>query len=397
MSNFTCINCSVKFANADMQREHYKTDWHRYNLKRRVAEMPPITAEDFQTRVLEMRNAEAMVNADRQMSLYCNACHKQFGNHNAHDNHLNSKKHRDNQHKFEQQNDGIDKEITSRSVIGTKASSTIATSPQDKPKYILVTDNNHTIHNDDFDDIEEEEEIVGADLELEELPENPLNVRNCLFCVHEAEDIMDNLKHMSIAHSFFIPDAEYCVDLEGLLYYLGEKVAIYFVCLWCNDRGKTFYTLDAVRKHMIDKGHCQMLQEGLALAEYADYYDYSPSYPDHEEGMDIDEEVVPDLLDGDEYQLVLPSGAVIGHRSLLRYYKQYLNPNRCIVAKKSDRRLHHLLSTYRSLGWSTTQQHAAARKARDIHMMKRVQAKWQMKLGCKANKLQKHYRAQVLF
>lgn len=32
---------------------------------------------------------------------------------------------------------------------------------------------------------------------------------------------------------------------------------------------------------MRDKGHCQLLHEGIALAEYADFYDYSSSYPDH--------------------------------------------------------------------------------------------------------------------
>lgn len=32
---------------------------------------------------------------------------------------------------------------------------------------------------------------------------------------------------------------------------------------------------------MTDKGHCKMLHEGIALAEYADFYDYSSSYPDH--------------------------------------------------------------------------------------------------------------------
>lgn len=37
------------------------------------------------------------------------------------------------------------------------------------------------------------------------------------------------------------------------------------------------------------------------------------------------------------------------------------------------------------------------RKARDVHFMKRLQAKWQMKLSLKANKFQKHYRAQVNF
>lgn len=34
--------------------------------------------------------------------------------------------------------------------------------------------------------------------------------------------------------------------------------------------------------HMIELGHTKMLHEGVALAEYADFYDYSASYPDHE-------------------------------------------------------------------------------------------------------------------
>ncbi|KAM7348522.1 cytoplasmic 60S subunit biogenesis factor ZNF622 [Cochliomyia hominivorax] len=399
MSNFTCINCSVKFASADIQREHYKTDWHRYNLKRRVAELPPVTAEEFQSRVIQMRNAEATANEERQMSLYCNACRKQFGNQKAHDNHLNSKKHKENLVKFEKENRGVEKEITTKSLIQPRAHPALAAAAQGKGKFALqqVAQVEDMVEDDDDDEYEDvEEEVVDSD-ELDEIAENSLTEKDCLFCEHKAEDIMDNLKHMSETHSFFIPDLEYCTDLEGLLNYLGEKVTVYFICLWCNDRGKTFYSLDAVRKHMLDKGHCQMLHEGLALAEYADYYDYSSSYPDHEEGMDIDEEVVPDLLEGDEYQLVLPSGAVIGHRSLLRYYKQRLNPNRAVVPKKSDRKLHHLLSTYRSLGWTASDQNAAARKARDIHVMKRVQAKWQMKLGCRANKLQHHYRAQVMF
>lgn len=116
--------------------------------------------------------------------------------------------------------------------------------------------------------------------------------------------------------------------------------------------------------------------------------------------MDIDEELpaTAHLLEGDEYQLVLPSGAVIGHRSLLRYYKQRLNPQRAVVpVNKADRKMHQLLNTYRSLGWTKTAQRAAACKARDIHVLKRAEAKWMMKLGCKANKLQKHYRQQVVF
>jgi len=36
---------------AELQKAHYKTDWHRYNLKRKVADLPPVTAVNFQQRV----------------------------------------------------------------------------------------------------------------------------------------------------------------------------------------------------------------------------------------------------------------------------------------------------------------------------------------------------------
>lgn len=389
---FTCISCSVKFADAELQRQHYKTDWHRYNLKRRVSELPAVTAVEFQMRVLQIRDAENSALKEKQMSHYCNACRKQFRNQKAHDTHLNSKKHRENLVRFfaDQQEGTPQKEVTTKSVV----------QPRPHPAVALGAAKGAVIYKDDgdedYEDISDEEEMDDSD-GWEDIPEHLMTEKDCLFCTHSSEDVVENLKHMSVAHSFFIPDAEYCVDVEGLLNYLSVKVAVDFICLWCNDRGKTFYSLDAVRKHMIDKGHCQLLHEGLALAEYADYYDYSSSYPDHEEGMDIDQEVVPELLDGDEYQLVLPSGAVIGHRSLLRYYKQRLNSDRTFVPKKSDRKLHRVLGEYRSLGWTETQQKAAARKARDIHVMKRVEAKWQTKLSVRANKLMRYYRPQVLF
>lgn len=48
---FTCVTCNVAFNNSDIQRDHYKTDWHRYNLKRKVADLPAVSIEDFMQRV----------------------------------------------------------------------------------------------------------------------------------------------------------------------------------------------------------------------------------------------------------------------------------------------------------------------------------------------------------
>ena len=53
------------------------------------------------------------------------------------------------------------------------------------------------------------------------------------------------------------------------------------MCLTCSEKGKSFRSLDAVRKHMVDKGHCKIaFSGGDAIAEFADFYDYSSTYPE---------------------------------------------------------------------------------------------------------------------
>ena len=209
---------------------------------------------------------------------------------------------------------------------------------------------------------------------------------HCLFCSHVASSLEDNLTHMSGKHSFFIPDAEYLVDLTGLIAYLGEKLAVDNVCIYCNGKGREFHTLDAVRKHMVDKSHCKIAYDTEKdMLELSDYYDFSSSYPDAEErqkrrkeerrakkaaaeaaegwedvegdsGDSVDEVVdeppssssSSSVEDEDEdededeggasdadslpenqitfgdsnLELVLPSGNRIGHRSMRRYYAQ---------------------------------------------------------------------------
>ncbi|MPC82847.1 Zinc finger protein 622 [Portunus trituberculatus] len=51
MASFTCLTCHVAFAEADGQRDHFRSDWHRYNLMRKVAELPPVSRETYNERV----------------------------------------------------------------------------------------------------------------------------------------------------------------------------------------------------------------------------------------------------------------------------------------------------------------------------------------------------------
>lgn len=187
----------MRFQNADIQREHYKTDWHRYNLKRRVGDLPPVTAEDFQKRVLQQRASDEQ--AQQEITLYCAVCRKQFISDKSHENHLNSKKHKENVLIAEKNGENL----------GDQADIPMKQT-QSKEKV------------EDEDDMDAEE--VDSD-EWDEDFDNPIAKNDCIFCPHHSEDLVENVKHMSSVHSFFIPDTEFIVDLEGLLIYLGEKVA----------------------------------------------------------------------------------------------------------------------------------------------------------------------------
>lgn len=209
------MNCNVKFRDADAQRDHYKTDWHRYNLKRRVAELPPVTAEEFQRRVIQQRTADE--HALQETTTYCSACRKQFISEKSYDNHLNSKKHKENALRFEKENEGKDQDVAMKQVKTVE------------PKKPVVQEAIIQDIDDDDDDCEVEE--VDSD-EWEEDYDNPIENNDCMFCAHHSEDLTQNLQHMAVGHSFFVPDMEFVTDLNGLMVYLGEKVArgMTFLC-----------------------------------------------------------------------------------------------------------------------------------------------------------------------
>ena len=268
----------------------------------------------------------------------------------------------------------------------TGAAVTKASSLEDQPPEISTATTieappTHSTSRQPGDDLDDEsaatldERIAAA--------RSRLSPAHCLFCARTSSSLEDNLTHMSGEHSFFIPDAEYLVDLTGLITYLGEKIAIANVCIYCNGKGREFRTLDAVRKHMVDKSHCKIAYDTETdMLETSDYYDFSSSYPDAEERQrrkaerrakkkaaaeaaegwedvkdddgsagevdevvdepppssaedDEDEDDEDDSSDTDDLpetnqitfgdshlELVLPSGNRIGHRSLRRYYAQ---------------------------------------------------------------------------
>ena len=378
MPLFTCITCRVAFADGEIQRRHYKTDWHRYNLKRKVAEMAPVTAEVFEQKVLAQKAEQEAQQKSKTKTMHCQLCGKTFSSENAHNNHLSSKKHR---------------EMEAVKVKKDKSCST--SNPEEKSKPIhqrnvepksALSSSNDLNNDEDFDDEDDIMEGVALDVE------------DCLFCSHHSASMDENMQHMTRYHSFFVPDLEFVVDLKGFLEYLGEKVGIGNMCLYCNQRGKTFYSVEAAQAHMMDKGHTKIDYDGDAVLEYADFYDFSSSYPDYDPNGDNENGEVQSrdnalTVDEETLELCLPSGAKVGHRSLHYIYKQSLPPER----NRHSKVIRGIMADYKALGWHGTIGTATRQKVKDIRVKNEKLAKRRVDVSVKANKLQKHFRPQVVF
>ena len=120
-------------------------------------------------------------------STYCVACCKNFKSGKAYENHIQSKKHQEMILKFE-----------------VKPVKEVAAEEED-------------------DEEEMEVEEVDSD-EWEE--DDPIKVTECLFCNHHSNNLDKNINHMTVQHSFFLPDPEFLTNLEGLIEYLGAKVCL---------------------------------------------------------------------------------------------------------------------------------------------------------------------------
>ncbi|GAA5888922.1 hypothetical protein JCM5296_002738 [Sporobolomyces johnsonii] len=397
---YTCLSCSLAFVDAASQREHYATELHRYNSRRRVAGLAPVTKELFDEKISQATTAlTANPDDDAPKKLACKACNKTFASAATHQAHVNTKKHKEAVFKAASKVKASD--LAAKPTPAAEDTSmaspvpSTSTAPPPPPPAAAVAEIPFESSGDAALD-----RVVAKRL----LYAPPIPVSACLFCPHASSTAQDNVAHMRHAHSFVIPEEEYLVDLEGLLRRLGEEVGTWNVCVCCGkgyggniDLGKDDEGLsqeelakraskgvEAVRAHMQSKSHCRLKYDTEdQQLEIADFYDFRPSYPDYQERMDRkaakkaakaakqaaegweDEEMAEgegEDVEGDEnvevvyesasdsddadsdsdsddlptdsgitygdteYELVLPSGARIGHRTHRNIHKQNLLP-----------------------------------------------------------------------
>lgn len=219
---------------------------------------------------------------------------KTFSSENAYRSHVQSRKHRDRELAYannpvpnlpDPQSDAIVADGVSSHARHERSAS--PASSQDIDVESVASDDEAMEH----DDEEEEGDIeskLAASRRRRHLPSD------CLFCTKRLSTIDSCLQHMSISHSFFIPDREYLSDISGLLAYLGEKVVVGNICLYCPGGSREFGSVEAVRRHMIDKSHCKLAFEtDDDRIEVSDYYTYDGA---GDEWEDVEDEEVTDGL-----------------------------------------------------------------------------------------------------
>ncbi|KAF2804649.1 uncharacterized protein BDZ99DRAFT_451783 [Mytilinidion resinicola] len=313
---FTCNTCQVAFRSSELQRAHMQADWHRYNLKRRVANLPPLSAEIFAEKVLANKASAAATAAKAAFEKPCSICQKSYFSENAYANHLNSQKHKANVargHKSrasvgrddetasvtssafslgeptidESADDEVEEEFTK--VVDKIKNTTLSEVPLSRrptrPHHSAAGDRpEHPLSRDNTGSSAMEKDDATSTASANKIKTDPLV--NCLFCNYRSPNFSLNIEHMGRIHGMFIPEKDYLTDSEGLIKYLHTKINDFHECLYC---GKAVHTAVGIQTHMRDRGHCMIAFEGeTELIEIGQFYDFRSTYSDEEDFEDSD-------------------------------------------------------------------------------------------------------------
>jgi pre-60S factor REI1 len=292
-----------------------RSDWHRYNLKRRVASLPPISSEIFTDKVLSAQANNSAAATKAAFERICTNCQKTYYSENAYQAHLGSKKHKLRILTAAKGAPAGDEPTNGSAVLGEPAEHVPPVEtrdPEAEAEFDKVVDGLKGASIEDGDPLPrrpsrphhsalEQKEAhplspepsaataTGSDESRVERTEVPLS--RCLFCNYDSPTWKLNTDHMAKIHGLFIPEQNYLTDLEGLLRYLQDKVHENHECLLCH---KLKGTTSGVQTHMRDKGHCRIAFETEEeMVEIGQFYDFSSTYSDAESEMEMEQATDP--------------------------------------------------------------------------------------------------------
>ncbi|CAI5756126.1 unnamed protein product [Candida verbasci] len=401
-ASFTCNTCGTIFINAELQRKHMKTDWHRYNLKRKVANLPSISSEVFAEKFLQSKLNNTNENEDEYGFYIAKRKKKNNSNKNL------------RKHVLTNQNRGRNEFIKSKNVRSASPATSIASEfsqfslGDDEVHYDETLDTGSELNytESDFTDLDHssDEGMQESDDEsIEEVKAIPIS--HCFYCGKNNHEIETNVRHM-YNHGLYIPERSFLIDLEGLLNYLSEMISIYNACLVCGFEGKN---LESIRQHIKSKGHCKIPYETKdEKSDISRFYDFieeeekesterKVGFLDEPESSaliiynGVNDNYITCDLDDSGVQLILPTGSRIGHRSMQRYYRQ----NILLPQDKQDGQKTQALVDRRFSPGLTYNQ--ISRHEKEVQKIENINKNIAVrKTKTKKTNYQKHYRDAIL-
>ena len=207
----------------DHMKEHYRSDFHKYNLNRVTMNLNPLTFPEYTKKkeiYQKLHESKAKpVNPNTSMvieSLKCDLCRKAFAGNNKFNEHMTSRAHKKAEEEF-------------------------------KAKPVVVNTVRRT----------EEEKTTHDDVCI------------CLFCNFQSATVEINIVHMIEEHKFDVP-LIFCVkNIKGMLRLMAKKIVTYGACLECD--AQNFKNYKGLQNHMVDKQHTRVNQEDLEEFLYKFY------------------------------------------------------------------------------------------------------------------------------
>ena len=322
-TNMMCNHCLYVSKTYEEMKEHYKSEFHKYNLNRVTMNLAPLSYEDykrkkdfFMKKMEEKKKAEESLKLKSQ-NLFCEICSKKFNSSKKLEEHLNSKNHLKNKaKKDEEKKDEI-------SEISTSSKNEIKEPKNKEPEKTTLDD-----------------------------------ITCCLFCNFKSDNLKNNFYHMVQMHNLEIPFIFYIKNYEELIKILAKKIFVYHACFTCDTQ--RFETIRSLQRHMLSKGHTVINDKDLDEFLYK-YYDIKKllSINDknkrkskefkilslrakvakvlNEKNLEGDEwEEIKSNEDEDEYEpmtlpngeLLLENGTTLGNKEFKIYYKQKFHINK---------------------------------------------------------------------
>ncbi|CRG98169.1 zinc finger protein, putative [Plasmodium gallinaceum] len=218
---YNCYTCNIQIYNFSFFRYHFKSEWHKYNLKRKLLNLNSINELTFNEKLKNLK-----INQENKEE-------KENNNHKKNSNNNKKKKEKKSNSEFYNH-----KKLNN-------------TSDFNKIKYAT-----------------KEDILLKKNVKYD----NPLV---CFFDNRIFNSIEENIKHMNDDHTFFIPDEKYVTDIKKIILTIGKKIYEENMCIYCFKYSKC---VKSIQEHMICKGHTKIHDDFFVFIEK--YYDFSKTYVD---------------------------------------------------------------------------------------------------------------------